>query len=444
MTKHLHFILLLIQAFITRHAKQIGLGMLIGFLSTLLFFQIYPIYRDTLGQKTTRIGMIGRFTESSLPLSIRSQISLGLTALLPTGEATASLASSWETDEKGITYTFHLLPDIRFHDSSPFSAKDVTYKLRDVAFTYEGETTVKITLKEPYAPLPVALSQPILKPNLIGVGLSRVSKIDYTGDIISMLTLVNQKNGKITQYKFYPSTEDALLAFKLGEVDVLDDVPDATTLKDWKNTHVSETTQYDRFVGIFFNLRKSVFKEKEVRQALSYAIPKLGEYEKAYSPISPVSWAYSSKIRLYKYDPEIAQKILVKSPLATSSSEITLSVFAPLLKTAQPIAQSWNELGLHVKVKVENSIPSDYDMMLLSLPIPPDPDQYQYWQTTQEDTNISHYSNLKIDKLLEDGRQTLDREKRKKIYADFQRYLVDDEPVIFLYYPKLYTVTRQK
>jgi len=81
--------------------------------------------------------------------------------------------------------------------------------------------------------------------------------------------------------------------------------------------------------------------------------------------------------------------------------------------------------------------------MLRSLTVPADPDQYVYWQSTQENTNISNYSSPKIDKLLEDGRKTLDTDARKKIYADFQFYLVDDAPAIFLYYPKVVTIRRK-
>ena len=92
---------------------------------------------------------------------------------------------------------------------------------------------------------------------------------------------------------------------------------------------------------------------------------------------------------------------------------------------------------------MDSTIPSDYQVLLRSLPIPYDPDQYIYWQSTQENTNISNYSSAKIDKLLEDGRKTLDKEQRQKIYADFQFYLVDDVPAIFLYYPKIYTIKRK-
>ncbi len=192
-----------------------------------------------------------------------------------------------------------------------------------------------------------------------------------------------------------------------------------------------------------YSLKNSFFKEKEVRQALNYAIVPFEGLEKVYSPISPLSWAYTKKIRLYKYDPDAAKKILGKSQIGSSSSEITISTYASLLDSAQKISDAWKSVGVNSKIKVESATPSDYEVMVMTFTIPPDPDQYQFWQSTQEGTNFTHFSNLKVDKLLEDGRKTLDKEKREKIYADFQRYLVDDSPAIFLYHPKVYIVERK-
>ena len=144
-----------------------------------------------------------------------------------------------------------------------------------------------------------------------------------------------------------------------------------------------------------------------------------------------------------KPDLETAKKILSKSPLASSSSELILTTQPSQLKSAQLIVDAWNKIGVNSRVKVDSTIPADFQILLRSLPIPPDPDQYLYWQSTQENTNISNYSSPKIDKLLEDGRKTLDIDARKKIYSDFQFYLVDDAPAIFLYYPKLYTIKRK-
>jgi len=81
-------------------------------------------------------------------------------------------------------------------------------------------------------------------------------------------------------------------------------------------------------------------------------------------------------------------------------------------------------------------------VLLSAQDIPIDPDQYIFWHSTQANTNITGLVNAKIDKLLEDGRMEQDQEKRKKIYIDFQKRLVDELPALFLYYPTSYTVTR--
>ncbi|MCG2691827.1 hypothetical protein L6272_03300, partial [Microgenomates group bacterium] len=94
------------------------------------------------------------------------------------------------------------------------------------------------------------------------------------------------------------------------------------------------------------------------------------------------------------------------------------------------------------KVKIVNSIDPDFQALLVAQEIPLDPDQHALWHSTQ-DTNITHYSDLKIDKLLEDGRKISDQAKRKEIYQDFQRFLLEDSPAIFLSYPTTYTISRK-
>jgi peptide/nickel transport system substrate-binding protein len=332
-----------------------------------------------------------------------------------------------------------------WHSGKKFTAKDVNYTLQGAEFLALDDATLKVTLKEPYAPLLTVLSQPIFKEDLEGLGPYKVSNLIYDQEAISELTLVPQNRPMMPTlvYKFYRGIPEALLAFKMGEIDILKDLSDISDLKTWKNINILESTRYDRFLGVFFNLKSDLFKDKEIRQALAYGLPKFSDLEKTYSPISPLSWAYSQKIRLYSTDIDAATKILSKSELATPSSQFTISTFAPFLDTAEKIAESWSSAGVYVKVKVENTLPEDYQVAVLAQTIPADPDQYSFWQSTQEDINITHYSNQKIDQLLEVGRKTLDQDARKKIYADFQRYLVDDAPVLFLYYPKVYTVERK-
>ena len=166
--------------------------------------------------------------------------------------------------------------------------------------------------------------------------------------------------------------------------------------------------------------------------------------QRAGGPISKTSWAYTENVKKYTYDPVQAKKLLKDSPIASSSSELILSTFPAYLDTAQAIASAWNAQGIHTTVKVENTLIPNFQVFLSAQDLPPDPDQYPLWHSTQTVTNITGYINVKIDKLLEDGRQELDYVKRTKIYTDFQRRLVEDVPAAFLYYPTVYTVTRGK
>ncbi len=444
MGKRLQFVFILTHTFIDRHRIHILIGIIAGFFITLFIIQFYPYFNNLAGPKTQKIALVGSFNENNLPSQIKNKISFGLTSLLPNGQASPSIASSWDVDASGLNYTFHIKNNFYWHDGSKFSVSDINYKIKGLTYAYPDNTTVKITLKDPFVPLPVNLSFPIIKSGFIGLGIYKVQKTEYSNEYLSEITLQPlQDNLPVLIYKLYPTLNDAILAFKLGEVDKLENISQINDLSSWKNIDITKIPQYDKLTLISFNLKNSLFKEKEIRQALTYAIPQFEGVEKAYTPISPLSWAYTKKIRLYKFDPETAIKLLSKSEISSSSAQITLSTYPSLLNTAQSVSDAWNKVGVKTKIKIEPVIPPDYQVFLLTLSIPPDPDQYQYWQTKQENTNIGSYSNLKIDKLLEDGRKTFDQEKRIKIYADFQRYLVDDAPVIFLYHPNLYNVERK-
>jgi peptide/nickel transport system substrate-binding protein len=81
--------------------------------------------------------------------------------------------------------------------------------------------------------------------------------------------------------------------------------------------------------------------------------------------------------------------------------------------------------------------------MLAYLTVPQDPDQYYYWHSTQSLSSIIGYKNLKVDKLLEEGRSTYKIADRKTAYIDMQKTLSDDPPAVFLFYPYSYTVKRK-
>lgn len=57
-------------------------------------------------------------------------------------------------------------------------------------------------------------------------------------------------------------------------------------------------------------------------------------------------------------------------------------------------------------------------------------------------TNIMSYRNKKVDQLLEAAGEEMDPVKRKGLYGEFQKIVTDELPVVFLYIPDYYTVTR--
>lgn len=444
MRRHTLYLVFYIQTFIKKHFSQIAFGVLMGFFLTLFTLRVYPLLSAVLFRKHETVGIVGTHSWNNLPPIIREKISFGLTTLLSDGQATPAAAATWEVTNN-LIYTFHLKPNLKWHNGKQFIAGDVNYKIKGSNITPIDNYTLKIELKEPYVPLPVFLTQPLLRDRFVGLGGFKVVKVIYRNNgKISQLTLLPfDKDLPTLTYKFYQDNSEALLGFKMGEIDSLVNIDSKESFKNWTNVIIDEKSVFSEVVTLFYNFKDSRFKEKEIRQALAYALHPFDEYDKAVSPISPFSWAYSQKLRLYKYDTDSAKKILSKSPLTLESSELVLTAPPSLLKSAQLIVDAWNKVGVKSKIKVDPGIPVDYQVILKTIPIPPDPDQYIYWQSTQENTNIANYSSPKIDKLLEDGRKTADFAARKKIYADFQFYLVDDAPAIFLYYPKSYTIRRK-
>jgi peptide/nickel transport system substrate-binding protein len=209
---------------------------------------------------------------------------------------------------------------------------------------------------------------------------------------------------------------------------------------------VTKTTNTGEYVAVFFDTQDKTLSDKNLRQALSYAINKdaLGG-ERAISPISVDSWAYNSQVKPYDYDSVKAKQMIDDYKKSAKVDSLSISLTTPpiLLAQAESVAKDWQAVGVNVNLQVISNVPTDYQAFMAIFDIPDDPDQYSIWHSTQTATNITHYQNPRIDKLLEDGRSTINIEDRKKIYLDFQRFLVEDSPAAFLYYPTTYTISRK-
>jgi peptide/nickel transport system substrate-binding protein len=92
----------------------------------------------------------------------------------------------------------------------------------------------------------------------------------------------------------------------------------------------------------------------------------------------------------------------------------------------------------YAQISQETIATRSFDMLLYEIEITIDPDQYNLWHSLKSnypDLNISGYNYERVDILLEEARESSDLKVRKEKYALFQKYLMNDAPVVFLYHP---------
>ncbi len=394
---------------------------------------------------TSYIGLVGRYHIDELPPEVLSMIGEGLTKIDDTGMPKPSLAKSWESKDQGKTWVFKLAEGRTWHDGTPVTASSIHYSFDAVSVEYPDSNTIVFKLQSAYAPFPLVVSHATFSHGLIGTGEWRADNISVKSSYVDQLDLVNV-SGEKRIIRFYPNENAAKAAYELGHIDIIQNLLDPSPLDSWSSVTVNAHEKQTLYVAVFFNERSEVFKDnKPLRQALSYAIDKsmwTGK-TRAIGPIPEDSWAYNPQIKPYDFDLNRAQELI--KPILPKGQVLTirLTTAPTLLSIADQIAKDWGKIGVHTQVQAAGTLPDDYDAYLTLYEVSLDPDQYLTWHSTQEATNVTHFSNQRIDKLLENGRLEMDPEKRKKIYLDFQRFLLEDAPAAFLYHPKSFDIVRK-
>lgn len=440
------YYLWLFKAYAKRMKRTILGSLVVGVLVSFALLGLLNFYFRPLIQKTTEnVGYAGTYTIQILPDEILSDISYGLTQIDEKGEVKNGAAKSWNIENNKV-YTFKLKEGIYLHDGKELTADKLNYKFENVNSKIIDKHTIQFTLKDPYSPFLSAVSKPILTKKLDGVGKYKVKNVELNGGFVRTILLEEVNTKKKKKIFFYPTQRALKLAFVLGEVDRIAGVTSLTmdkiNLADWGNVKVEENINYTTLVSIFYNINDPIVGDKKVRQALNYTLPlNLGYGKRAFSPIPPTSIFFETPPNYGISDIEIAKTILsttsepIKKPVVISTTE----EYEPVAKEIQ---SAWKKIDIMSTIKIVDSIPSDFQVLLYRFKLPKDPDQYVLWHSDQIN-NITHYKSLRIDKLLEDGRSITDIDERRKIYADFQKYLTDDVPASFFYFPKAYTVYKK-
>lgn len=453
MYRKIRFYFRLLSAFVKKYFRIFLFGLILG----ILCFFLVPTLITSLPQirNTHRIGYIGRYTLTTLPLVVQQQISIGLTSLDETGHASPAIASSWQATDSGKTYIFTLNTNLRWQDNTSLKSQDIKYNFRDANLDYPDASHLIIKLQDPFSPLPTIVSAPIFKlvkssflfpkVNYYGLGPYTIKSYKKNGAYLDSITLTpTSKENHLPniQYNFYPTQASARTAFKLGLVNEITDIQDLSDLTKWPNISIQPKILKDRYTAVFFNLNDPSFQGvagKNLRLALTYALDKSRWQNRVYGPISDSSWAYNPDLKHYDQEFDKAKSLLKN--VEKIPSQITLSTISLYLKDAEYIKSDWEKLGIKVDIQVSQDIPESFQVLLGAQTIPPDPDQYNYWHSTKA-TNLTGLKNPRIDKKLEDGRKSFDETERKDLYLDFQKSLLDEVAVIFLFNPQTFTLTR--
>ncbi|OGH06092.1 MAG: hypothetical protein A2W22_04225 [Candidatus Levybacteria bacterium RBG_16_35_11] len=449
--KRRRLVIWLVRAYLKKWGKTILLFFFLGLIAFFLLrvFLSYISTKLPFVQKET-IGIVGVYTSDNLPEQIGSKVGRGLTKIGEDGLPKPDLSGGWEIKDNGKTYIFRIKKGLTFSDGSELNSNSIHYNFLNVKEERPDKYTIVFKLKDNYAPFLVTVSKPVFKNNSIGSGEYEIRDIKLNGDFIQSVDLVSAKNSyDIISYQIYPSEQALKNAYVLGEVKEAFGLTSLdykeTTLDKFKNTKVDKVLNKYLLVAIFYNNQDPVLSEKRLRQALTYAIPNKfvgGETNRA--PYSDSTWINQEAASTYLQDLEHSKLLLSESESATKSAttKLTITTLAKYENVANEVKKSWQKIGIDASIKTTESLPDKFQIFLGDFRVSKDPDQYTLWHSAQEN-NITRYKNLRIDKLLEDGRKTADFNERQKIYYDFQKYLLDDSPASFLYLPYTYQVRRK-
>ncbi len=420
-----------------------------------------------LGPTTHIEGMVGQpqnihpflSQENPVDRDLSQLIFCGLTQIDHEGQIQPGIAKSWEVSEDRKVYTFHLDSTATWHDGAPVTATDVTYTaaqspaFKNVQVEEVDRHTVRVTLKDPFAPLLHLVSIGLLPKHLagrvlplvpVGSGPYKITNLERSTRKIETLTLSKVQTDRAgperITFRFYETAADIAVAARLGELDGLE-----ARNFSWANFSSHKVPLGGRYFSLLFNLReKELLKDQKVRKALAQLTHREEIIEQVGGEGVPIYGALAGNWAQI----DVATPKYAETTEAAFTGEIGLTFpdTENHQKTADILKKEWEKTGLEItlvprkldQLKGEDLPQRAFDILLMGQEVAADPDRYTLWHSTQTEfpgLNLTGYKNMRADRALEEGRKVSDPEERKEHYANFQEVLAEDIPCIFLYQP---------
>ncbi|MBN9468315.1 MAG: ABC transporter substrate-binding protein [Bosea sp.] len=410
----------------------------------------------------------------------------GLVAMDRTGKIVPALAESWTVSADGLTYTFKLRPNARFHDGTPFSARDVKFSFeRAVApdstnaqrwiFTQiaaieaPDPVTVTITLKQPTANFVYGLAwgdaiivSPATaadnKTRPVGTGPFKFARWNR-GDRLEFERNAEYWGPKPALakavFRFIGDPQAQVAALRAGDIDAFTNLsaPEAIPqLKaDPKLKVTLGKTEGETILAI--NNAKAPFSDIRVRQAISHVLDRktiaLGVYgfdlDYIGSHFSPLHPAYVDLTGTYPVDIAKAKSLLAAAGFPNGfSCTLRLPPPAYARRGGEIIAALLAQIGINASIEplefpqwLERVFRGkDFDLTVIAHTEPLDIGNYA------RDDYYFQYKNPEFKALMAKIDGTLDEAERNRLYGEAQRMLARDAVNGFLFIlPKL-TVTK--
>jgi peptide/nickel transport system substrate-binding protein len=114
-----------------------------------------------------------------------------------------------------------------------------------------------------------------------------------------------------------------------------------------------------------------------------------------------------------------------------------------MIQAANILKSQWEKIGAAVDIRalsildLKSAIKDrEYDSLLYGEALGMLLDPYPFWYSSQKidpGLNLTGYDNGDVDKLLKEGRETLEESEKEEKYESFQDILIKDSPAVFLY-----------
>jgi len=421
------------------------------------------------------------------------------------------LAESWEISDDNLEFIFHLRKGVRWHDGSEFTSDDVAYsysiivKDPDVripgrsgwadneSFEIIDKYTVKFRWKKKIFRafgtcggmriIPrkafgnargLEFNEHPLGRGCVGTGPYKVREWDTAKKIV--LERFDDYWGERPFFErivFLIVIEPgaSLELFKKGIVDLCGASNVAwtklTNSASFRKKFVKYTYPSFAYSYIAWNNDRVYFKDRRVRRAMTHLIDRekyiknlnYGFGEIITGPLYPKSKSYNHDIEPYKYDPEMARKLLDEAGWIDRDGDgirenedgvkfefeyLVISGSSGSARTATLVQQELRKLGiimnqrsLEWSIFLKHLTERNFDATSLGEVLGVEIDHYDMWHSSQADKNVSvnmaNFRNKEADKFIEAAREEFDDEKRAALNREFHRIFHEEQPFTVLW-----------